>query len=139
MQINRTFQKLLYNAGRRIVERQKVSQYSRNRFSHLPRQSDGFQAGGTRGAAMSGHHRGSRRMTAPLIIAMPGNEAMAEALAGRLAAELGQIELHAFPDGETYLRFMTSVSWRDVALICTLDRPNEKILPLLFAAQRSRE
>jgi ribose-phosphate pyrophosphokinase len=78
-------------------------------------------------------------MTAPLVISMPGNEAMAEALARRLAADLGQIELHAFPDGETYLRLLTSVSGRDVAFVCTLDHPNDKILPLLFAAATARE
>jgi len=78
-------------------------------------------------------------MTAPLLIPMPGNETMAEALARTLAADIGQIELHAFPDGETYLRFLTIISSRNLALVCTLDRPNEKILPLLFAAATARE
>jgi ribose-phosphate pyrophosphokinase len=70
---------------------------------------------------------------------MPGDETMAEALARTLAADIGQIELHAFPDGETYLRFLTIVSDRNLALVCTLDRPNAKILPLLFAAATARE
>ena len=78
-------------------------------------------------------------MTAPLVIAMPSNEAMAEAIAREIAADLGQIEVHSFPDGETYLRFLTIVSGRNLALVCTLDRPNEKILPLLFAAATARE
>jgi ribose-phosphate pyrophosphokinase len=78
-------------------------------------------------------------MTAPLLFAMPRNEAIARTLARLLAGDIGQLELHAFPDGETYLRFLTDPSARAVALICTLDRPNEKILPLLLAATTARE
>jgi ribose-phosphate pyrophosphokinase len=78
-------------------------------------------------------------MTAPLIIAMPGNEAMAQALAPSLRADTGQLEVRAFPDGETYLRFAGDVSGRILVLVCTLERPNEKILPLLFAAATARE
>jgi ribose-phosphate pyrophosphokinase len=55
------------------------------------------------------------------------------------AFDIGQMELRAFPDGETYLRFLTDLSTRAVILICTLDHPNEKILPLLFAAATARE
>ncbi len=73
-------------------------------------------------------------MTAPLLFAMPGNEAMTRSLAERLGAELGDVERRAFPDGETYLRFVTDVAGRPIIIVCTLDHPNDKILPLLFAA-----
>jgi ribose-phosphate pyrophosphokinase len=78
-------------------------------------------------------------MTAPLVIAMPGNEAMTLALSQALGAEVGQLELRSFPDGETYLRYLTDISERTLIIICTLDRPNGKILPLLFAAATARE
>ncbi len=78
-------------------------------------------------------------MSAPLIIAMPGNEAMTQALARTLHADLGSIELHAFPDGETYLRFLSDPAGRALIFVCTLDRPNDKILSLLFAAAAARE
>ena len=78
-------------------------------------------------------------MTPSLIIAMPGNEAMAQTLAQLLRFDVGQVELRAFPDGETYLRFVTELSERELVLVCTLDRPNVKILPLLFAAATGRE
>ena len=78
-------------------------------------------------------------MTAPLVIAMPGNEAMTQTLAQILHADIGQVEVHAFPDGETYLRFFTDLVGRTLVLVCTLDRPNGKILPLLFAAATARE
>lgn len=78
-------------------------------------------------------------MTAPLIIAMPGNEAMTQALARALHVDLGGIESHSFPDGETYLRFLSEPAGRALILVCTLDRPNDKILSLLFAAATARE
>ncbi len=78
-------------------------------------------------------------MTSPLFIAMPGNEAMTQELASTLDAEMGQVELRAFPDGETYLRFMSDLSGRTLVMVCTLNRPNEKFLPLLFAGATARE
>lgn len=78
-------------------------------------------------------------MSALLIIAMPGNETMALALAGSLAAEIGHLEMRRFPDGESYLRFDADLSERALAIICSLDRPNEKVLPLLFAADAARD
>jgi ribose-phosphate pyrophosphokinase len=78
-------------------------------------------------------------MTPPLLIAMAGNEVMTQKLARMLDAQVGQLELRAFPDGETYLRFMSNLSDRTLIIVCTLDRPNEKFLPLLFAAATARE
>jgi len=49
-------------------------------------------------------------MSRPLIFAMPGNEVMAGKLSGLLDAELGAMETRQFPDGETYLRFLTDPS-----------------------------
>jgi ribose-phosphate pyrophosphokinase len=78
-------------------------------------------------------------MTALLLFAMPGNEAMTGALSQQLHGEVGELAIHAFPDGETYLRFLTDPAGRALVLVCTLDRPNEKILPLLLAAAAARE
>ncbi|MGE3600512.1 MAG: ribose-phosphate diphosphokinase, partial [Dehalococcoidia bacterium] len=70
---------------------------------------------------------------------MPGNESLAAALARELGAELGTLEMRAFPDGETYLRFVTNPAARPVIIVCTMARPNDKILPLLFAATTARD
>ena len=78
-------------------------------------------------------------MTAPLFIALPGNAHMAEKLAMLCGSELGAIETRDFPDGETYLRFRSDVAGRSIVLVCTLARPNEKILPLIFAAETARD
>jgi ribose-phosphate pyrophosphokinase len=78
-------------------------------------------------------------MTAVLLLALPGNEAMTAALAQKLGAEVGEADVRAFPDGETYLRFLTDLPGRSLVLVGTLDHPNEKLLPLLFAASTARE
>ena len=78
-------------------------------------------------------------MSGLIVIAMPGNEAVAQGLARTLPGEIGAIEMRAFPDGETYLRFASDVAGRSVAIVCTLAQPNEKILPLIFAAVTARE
>ena len=75
----------------------------------------------------------------PLLVAMPGNEELTEDLAAILSCDIGRLEIRAFPDGETYLRFITSPANRAVALVCTLSQPNEKMLPLLFASATARE
>lgn len=74
-----------------------------------------------------------------LVVALPGNEIMAEALSAQLDAEQGRVELHRFPDGETYVRLETDVKDRAVILVCTLDRPDAKFLPLTFVAATARE
>jgi ribose-phosphate pyrophosphokinase len=78
-------------------------------------------------------------MTVPVVVAMPGNGHLAADLAAALGFELGEIETREFPDGETYLRLATAPDGRPVILACTLDRPNGKLLPLLFAAATARE
>jgi ribose-phosphate pyrophosphokinase len=70
---------------------------------------------------------------------MPGNEKLAGELAAQLSCDLGHVEMRQFPDGETYLRLLTSPSGRAVVIVCSLDRPNDKLLPLLFAAATARE
>jgi ribose-phosphate pyrophosphokinase len=73
------------------------------------------------------------------VLAMPGNESMAEALAKGLMAERGTVHARSFPDGESYVRIETPVAGKDVALVSTLDRPDGKTLALLFAADAVRD
>lgn len=77
-------------------------------------------------------------MTA-ILLALPGNDALAGALAHELAWPLGSLASRHFPDGETYMRIESECAERSVALVCTLDRPDEKVLPLLFAADALRD
>lgn len=86
-------------------------------------------------------------MTAPavgldpqrVLIAMPGCEAATKRLAIPLRAELGHAAVSHFPDGESYVRLYTPVRGVEVAIVCTLDHPDEKLLPLLWLAIAARE
>lgn len=78
-------------------------------------------------------------MTRPLLIPLPGNEHIVDGLANAVGADVGRIVIRRFPDGETYLRYETPVSGRSLLLLCTLDRPNDKFLPLVFAAAAARD
>ncbi|HEX2724636.1 MAG TPA: ribose-phosphate pyrophosphokinase [Beijerinckiaceae bacterium] len=78
-------------------------------------------------------------MTSALVIPLPGNEDLAGRIALGLNAESGKIETRNFPDGETYVRVAGEVTGREVVLVCTLDRPDAKFLPLTFAATTARQ
>ncbi len=78
-------------------------------------------------------------MSIPLLLPIPGNERLADELAGVLGAEVGRATVRRFPDGETYVRIETPVDGRDVALICTMHRPDDKVLPLLFLEATARD
>jgi ribose-phosphate pyrophosphokinase len=78
-------------------------------------------------------------MSRMLLAILPGNEAFGTRFGAELGADIAEIELRPFPDGETYLRWRTSPKAREIVLLCTLDRPDGKILPLLFAAAAARE
>jgi ribose-phosphate pyrophosphokinase len=74
-----------------------------------------------------------------VILPLPGNRPMAERLSHMLDCELQELEVRQFPDSETYLRYRSQPNGRFVVLVCTLDRPDAKILPLIFAARTARE
>ncbi len=75
----------------------------------------------------------------PVVLAMPGNEALARSLAGLLGAESGAAIVRRFPDGESYVRIDSDVACRAVIVVCTLDRPDDKVLALLLLAAAARE
>jgi ribose-phosphate pyrophosphokinase len=74
-----------------------------------------------------------------LLISMPGHEELARQLAVLLPADQGEIVARRFPDGESYLRVESNVRDRDVVVLATLDRPDEKLVPLLLALRTIRE
>jgi ribose-phosphate pyrophosphokinase len=74
-----------------------------------------------------------------VVFALPGNETLAATLAAKLDAATGTLAMRRFPDGETYLRFDTPVAGQQVVLACSLHQPDDKAMPLLFAAATARE
>ena len=68
----------------------------------------------------------------PIIFSMPGNELISESIQIGLNGNVGNFTEHQFPDGETYIRILSDVKDQETIVVCTLNKPNAKILPLLF-------
>ncbi|MDP1741627.1 MAG: ribose-phosphate pyrophosphokinase [Polaromonas sp.] len=75
----------------------------------------------------------------PVAIAMPGNERLTDELAAELGLERGAATVRRFPDGESHVRVETAVEGRHAIIVCTLDRPDDKLVPLLLLACAIRE
>lgn len=73
------------------------------------------------------------------MFALPGNEALVNYIVDSIQAELGESEFRNFPDGETYVRILSSVEEKDVIVVCTLHQPDAKLLPLLFLCSLLRD
>jgi ribose-phosphate pyrophosphokinase len=73
------------------------------------------------------------------FIPLPGNEALAAELAQLSSSSLGSLDTRHFPDGESYVRLPDDVAGKDVDFVCTLARPDDQILRLIFAAETARE
>jgi ribose-phosphate pyrophosphokinase len=73
------------------------------------------------------------------ILALPGAENLAQTLAALLRCPASVLEVHRFPDGEGLVRLRTGVEGCRVLLAAHLDHPDDKTLPLLFAADAARD
>lgn len=80
-----------------------------------------------------------------LLLPLPGNEKMCDALESALGQLLPDppgreaVAFRRFPDGESYVRVKAPITGRAVAIVCTLDRPDDKVLSLLFLAETARD
>lgn len=75
----------------------------------------------------------------PVVFAVPGCEVASERLQARLPSEPGTTLVRTFPDGEVYVRIDSDVAGRDVVLVGSLDRPGDKLLPLLLLAATAKD
>lgn len=74
-----------------------------------------------------------------LVLSLPGNEQLAARLATHLGLKAAATGLHRFPDGEARIQIGPVVAGKVVVLAATLDRPDEKLLPLLFSAATAKD
>ncbi len=74
-----------------------------------------------------------------VFFALPGNEELAASLAQKCHAKLGNLTVRQFPDQETYLKIESDVKNKHVIMVCTLNQPDTKLLPLYFLSQTAKE
>ena len=78
-------------------------------------------------------------MDSVILFALPGNEKLANSIATQLCCDIGRVNVHHFPDGETYVNIDASVLGKEVFILATLDHPDEKFFALYFLAKTLRE
>ena len=74
-----------------------------------------------------------------IVFPLPGGNSFAAQIAGAIGGELGVLDVHRFPDGETLVRLDSDASGHQVVLAGSLDHPDDKLMPLLFAASAARD
>jgi len=74
-----------------------------------------------------------------VLLPFPAQKALAEVVAPRVGARIGQLEWRRFPDGESLVTIDEALEGSDVAILATLHHPDEMALALRFAAQTARE
>lgn len=75
----------------------------------------------------------------PIIFSFNKENKLAQNITKKLDLEEGDWVYHLFPDQESYLRILTDVKDRDVFIFESLDRPNDKLLSLLFFAKAVKD
>src|SRR5512134_1016436 len=75
-------------------------------------------------------------MSTVVIQSLPSGASDAKRIASLLGVPMLEIELHRFPDGE--LRVTTGPAAATTIIYAPLDRPNDKLVALLFACDALR-
>lgn len=73
------------------------------------------------------------------VVGLPDAGALPARLAAQLRCDWSELAAHRFPDGECLVRLQADVRGRCVVFAGSLDQPDGKTLPLLFAADAARE
>lgn len=75
----------------------------------------------------------------PLVFIFPENQRIGNNIVHGINAEEANYTLRNFPDGETYVRVFSQVENREVIIICSLNQPDSKFLPLVFLCKLLKE
>jgi ribose-phosphate pyrophosphokinase len=76
--------------------------------------------------------------TDTFVLGFPEYAHQAQCVAQALHSEFALVDVHRFPDGESMVR-LPSVLPERVALVRSLDHPNDKLIELMFATSALRE
>lgn len=74
-----------------------------------------------------------------IFFALPGNEKLTLQLIQKEKGEKGHVAIRQFPDQETYVRILSDVKDKNVFLVCTLNNPDTKLLPIYFLSKTAKD
>lgn len=73
-----------------------------------------------------------------IIFALFGYDYLANHIHQSLGYEIGELNIHQFPDEETVIKINSPIKNSQIIFVGSLDRPNIKLAPLLFAAETAK-
>ncbi len=74
----------------------------------------------------------------PIVFPLFENMPLAKAINLSLGYDIGTVHFHPFPDEEISVNIDSPVKNKEIIFIASLNRPNSKLAPLLFAAETAR-
>lgn len=74
-----------------------------------------------------------------ILFCFPDNGSLTASLSTDPDFAAGEMELRRFPDGESFVRIISDVKNKRAVILCTLDRPDNKLLPLYFVTRTLKE
>jgi ribose-phosphate pyrophosphokinase len=74
-----------------------------------------------------------------ILFSFTGNENLTQAVASKLQAEVGTYKLHTFPDGESLVTILSDVENKQVVIVCSLNKPDNKFIPLYFFSKTAKQ
>ncbi|AOE49861.1 ribose-phosphate diphosphokinase [Kangiella sediminilitoris] len=75
----------------------------------------------------------------PLFLDLSGNLNLSAKIRHRIGADLGELHIRSFPDGESSMALKSEVHGRSIVIMTDLSHPNEKVLPLFLLTRILRE
>ncbi|GAG95283.1 unnamed protein product, partial [marine sediment metagenome] len=73
-----------------------------------------------------------------IIFYYPSDKNLAQQIANKLKFPLGEVIFRSFPDKETYVRIVSEIKNKNIILVCSLNNPNEKLIPIIFFAETAK-
>ncbi|EKN85980.1 ribose-phosphate diphosphokinase [Leptospira interrogans str. 2003000735] len=73
-----------------------------------------------------------------ILFHFPENSSLAKSISQFSKIRIGNIEFGRFPDGESKLRILENLNGSEVYILCSLDRPDSKIVALIFFCETAR-
>lgn len=74
-----------------------------------------------------------------IIFTLHSFSTFAQNIVKQIPCKTGMMEIRSFPDEESYIKINSNVKNQKVIFIATLNKPNDKLIPLIFAAETARE
>jgi ribose-phosphate pyrophosphokinase len=78
-------------------------------------------------------------MVKPIVFTFPEYEKLAKNIAKENGYVLGKVTIREFPDKESFVQIHNKVKGLDVIIVCGLDNPNTKLMPLIFLVNVCKE